>query len=93
MRVKASTQDKESEWSEEAEFTTPKDLWCCAWKKCPDHVNDKNKYSVDEDNPRIATKTRGYGSWGSGSCTVTGNTPFPLNSNFMMHKNTDVKIQ
>ena len=72
VKMKAVAEGKESEWSEGVEFTTPKNILCCAWKECPG--NDyENKYSVDEKNPR-ATKTsdRGY-------CTIIGNTPLPQN--------------
>ena len=76
VKVKVELQGKESEWSEEAEFTTPKDLWCCVWKKCPDNVDWDMKYSVDEMNPRTATKINGSsGYW----CTIIGNTPLPQN--------------
>ena len=61
VKVKAELQGKEGEWSEEAEFTTPKYLWCCAWKKCPDYVGKWRKYSVNEMNPRTATKINGNG--------------------------------
>ena len=48
----------------------------CTWKKCPDNVKEKRKYSVDEKNPRIATKI----SYGYSYCTIIGNTPVPLNA-------------
>ena len=57
VRVKAVIQDKESEWSEEAVFVAPKDLWHCGWKECPDNVSKNRRYSVDETNTRIAAKT------------------------------------
>ena len=44
------------------------------WKECPDNVDVYRKYSVDETNPRIATKIN------SGNyCTIIGNTPLPHN--------------
>ena len=42
------------------------------WKECP--VYEGRKYSVDEENPRIATKI-----YGKDYCTIIGNTPLPLN--------------
>ena len=45
----------------------------CTWKKCPDNVKEKRKYSVDEKNLRNAT------SIGDDWCTIIGNTPLPLN--------------
>lgn len=41
------------------------------WEKCPDSVDEEKKYLVDESNPRVATNA-------GVSCTVTGNTPLPL---------------
>ena len=74
VKVKADLQEKESEWSEEAELTTPKFSECCAWKECPDDVDKKRKYSVDETNPRTATKING-----GNCCTIIGNTALPHN--------------
>ena len=62
-----------TQWSDEAEFTTP-EFKCCVWKECPDDVYWDKKYSVDEENPRIATMI-GYGGW----CTIIGNTTLPPN--------------
>ena len=75
VKVKAELQGKESGWSEEAEFTTPKypKFSESAWKECPDNVNKWLKYSVDETNPRIATFIGGL--W----CTIIGNIPIPQN--------------
>ena len=75
VRVKAELQGKESEWSEEAEFTTPEFSECCGWKECPDYVNVDKKYFVDEMNPRITTKKSSSNWW----CTIIGNTPLPQN--------------
>ena len=75
LKVRIECHDEKSEWSEEAEFTTPEDLWCCVWKECPDNVDDVyRKYSLDEKNPRVATKTND-----DGYCTIIGNTPLPHN--------------
>ena len=57
-----------------AEFTTPMFSEICAWKECPDNVDGKMKYCVDEKNPRITTKINGNG-WS----TIIGNTPLPHN--------------
>ena len=43
------------------------------WKECPDDVYEKREYTVDEENPRIATKI-GYGFY---CCTIIGNTALP----------------
>lgn len=54
IKVKMALDDKESEWSDEVEFTTEtENLW--AWKECPDDVNSNKKYFVDENNHRVAT--------------------------------------
>ena len=44
------------------------------WKECPDFVDKERRYSVDEDNPRIATKIGSDEKY----CTVIGNVPLPL---------------
>lgn len=75
VRVVADVQGKKSEWSEEAELITPEFTKCCVWEKCPDNVDDDRKYSVDEVNPRVATKTGQYDCF----CTIIGNTPLPPN--------------
>ena len=45
-----------------------------SWNDCPGNVNKDNRYAVDKKNPRIATKTGDCGN-----CSITGNTPLPLN--------------
>ena len=72
VKVKAVVQGKESEWGEEIEFTTPEFSECCAWKECPDCVAEDRRYSVEEENPRVATNNGDH-------CTIIGNTPLPLN--------------
>ena len=47
------------------------------WRKCPEKLYYKKKYSVDGSNPRIATKT---GKGDEEYCTIIGNTPLPLNT-------------
>ena len=74
--MKAVVQGKESEWSEEVVFTTPKFSGCCAWRECPDHVYKKRKYSVDKKNPRTATKINSSNGY---YCTIIGNTTLPHN--------------
>ena len=58
--------------SDETEPTTP-DFIGCAWKEFPKDA-DVVRYSVDEKNPRIATKVDG-----GGYSTIIGNTPLPPN--------------
>ena len=67
-------QGKNTQWSDEAKLTTPEFKGCCVWKECPDNVDERRKYSVDGENPRITTNL-GYGY----CCTIIGNTPLPLN--------------
>ena len=65
-----------SEWSDAVKGRTQKELrYGGAWKECPGNVDKDRKYSVDEENPRIATMING-GNW----CTIIGNTPIPLNT-------------
>ena len=78
MKMRIVHQEMSTQWSGEAEFTTPKAPEFkdhCVWKECPDAVYGKRKYSVDEENPRIATFI-GCDYW---NCTIIGNTPLPLN--------------
>ena len=73
VRVKGEIQKKESEWSDETELTAPEFSGFCVWKKCPDCVVKKErKYFIDENNPRITTKTHMYSN-----CTIIGSTTLP----------------
>ena len=73
LKVRIAHKEVSTQWSDEAEFTTPEFKGLCIWKECPDNVEKDMKYSVDEKNPRIATNIGG--DW----CTIIGNTPLPLN--------------
>ena len=72
VKVKITWDDKESEWSDPFEFRTL-EFPGCVWKECPDKVKVEMKYSVDENNQRIATKT----VKSSRHCTVIGNRVIP----------------
>lgn len=74
MKVRTESINRSSEWSDTLEFVSSQFSECCAWKECPHHVIDDRKYSVDEKNPRVATKV------GTSLCTVIGKSPIPLNS-------------
>ena len=75
FRVRAVRGNSVSEWSDIVKGRTQKETFeTSAWKECPDNVEKKRKYSVDEDNSRIATFI-GYYDY----CTIIGNTPLPLN--------------
>ena len=56
--VKAVTdvQGKKSGWSEEAEFTTPKFTKYCAWKECPEDVDERRKCSLSRASTRAVAK-------------------------------------
>ena len=70
-------ESEHSEWSEETVFA-PRFAEFCAWKKCPNYVDEKNKYFVDELSPMTTTKTKDdYNDLPL--CTVIGNTPLPQN--------------
>ena len=75
FRVRTMKGTKVGKWSDVVKGKTLKKLiessW---WKECPDYVDEFRKYSVDEKNPRIATKIREY------CCTIIGNTPLPLDT-------------
>ena len=45
--------------------------WNYAWKECSDYVNCERKYSVDKENPNVATFA------GDNWCTIIGSTPLP----------------
>ena len=67
-------QETSMQWSDEAEFNTPEFKEFCVWKECPDYVWNDRKYSLNWNNPRMATK-----DIDNGICTVIGNTPLPHN--------------
>ena len=75
FRVHAICENKVSEWSDVVKGITQKESFeASGWKECPDYVNIKMKYSIDEKSPRTATKTNNC--W----CTIIGNTPLPQNN-------------
>ena len=64
-------------WSEKVMLRTNTPFF--SWKECPDNVISRwRKYSVDEKNPRIATKTDEIDFYDN-YCAIIGNTPLPLN--------------
>ena len=75
FRVRAVKRNSVSKWSNVVKERTekPADFSGCVWKECPDYVDEENKYSVDEKNPRIAAKI------GGDYCVIIGNTPLPPN--------------
>ena len=76
FRVRAVRGNKVGEWSDVVKGKTqkaPMNFSECIWKECPNYVEKKRNYSIDEENPRIATKIGGY------YCTIIGNTPLPPN--------------
>ena len=75
VKVRALFRGLESEWSEEAEFTTPDFAKCCVWKSCPKYFGDGMAYCVKEDDVSIVTKTFSRYWW----TTVIGSTPLPHN--------------
>ena len=75
FKVRVVRGNSVSEWSDVVKGKTQKKSFEYGWwKECPDNVVDNKKYSVDEENPRIATFI------GGGRCTIIGNTPLPLNT-------------
>ena len=76
FRVRAVRERPVSNWSDVVKGRTQKESFeTSGWKECPDYVDDWMSYSVDEVNPRVATNASGCDL-----CTITGNTPIPLNA-------------
>ena len=75
LNMRVSFRGVRTQWSDEAEFT-PEFRECCVWKEYPDYVDENKKYSVDEENPRVATNVGGD----YGYCTIIWNTPIPINT-------------
>ena len=74
FRVRAVCENEVSEWSGAVKRKTQKAPGfseCCTWKECSDRFGFN--YSVNEMNPRVATKINDCGC-----CTVIGNIPLPL---------------
>ena len=65
-----------SEWSDVVRGRTQRETFeTCGWKECPYNVSVLRKYSIDEKNPRVATKNFMDGL----CCTIIGDTPFSIN--------------
>ena len=84
LRMKIAHQDLSTQWSDDAEFTTPEFKECCVWKECSvDNNGDENgdyddddelmMYEVDAYNPRIARKVE------PDYYVIIGNTYIPPN--------------
>ena len=88
FRVRAVRGNKMSEWSGAAKGRTKRS---CAWKECPDYVANNLKYSVDGNNPRVATKIGDcYGCTTiTGSASLTPNTVTSWSVKVLKSKNND----
>lgn len=64
--------EEEEEDGQSEDISSLPDFAECAWKECPDTIEEKKRYYVDRENPRIATKTSN--GW---YCTILGDTPLP----------------
>ena len=74
FRVRTVRLNSVSEWSCAVKGRAQKESFeTSSWKECPNNVDWRRKYSVDEKNPRVATYIGGY------YCTIIGNTALPLN--------------
>ena len=71
IRVRTITSQNANYWSDSIEAQTKERPF--AWKKCPGHVFDKRRYSLDEKNFRIATMK------GNEWCTIIGDKFLPPN--------------
>lgn len=63
-------------WSNPITVQTRREVFGCVWKECPEYVNPRRKYSVNGENPRIATKV-GHDNWCSS--TIIGCSTIPPN--------------
>ena len=78
VKVRVLNAGRLGQWCDVAvEFATPDFEECCAWRRCPDYVYKKRRYSVDEENVRVATKFTERSPYGY--CTIVGNTVLPPN--------------
>lgn len=68
VKAKVTYLDKQSEWGEAFKFMSA-DFSKSIWRECPANAGQGGGYTIDQRNPRIATKT------GDGYCTITGNAP------------------
>ena len=76
FRVRVIRGYKVGKWSAVVKGRTQKVPFdTCWWRKCPEYVDLGRKYSVDTNNPGIATKINGD-DW----CTIIGNTHLPLDA-------------
>lgn len=76
LRIRAEVKDIwKSKWSDPVDFT-PLFSNICSWKECPKKVSPERKYTLNDTNTRIATKTSGSGCW----TTVLGSVAVPPNS-------------
>ena len=78
FRVRAVKGNAVGEWSDVMRGRTQRapEFSECVWRECPGDVNEDLKYSVDESNPMVATKTGGGVALGH-CCTIIGDTPLP----------------
>ena len=75
FRVRTVFGNEVSEWSDAVKRKTQKESFETSWwKECPDDAKENKKYSVNEMNPRVATKIKG-----NEYSLVIGNTPLPHN--------------
>ena len=77
FRVRGMKEKAEGEWSAVVKGRTQKilDFSEFKWKECPESVEKSFKYSVDEKNARISTKSSETGYYSS----IIGGIPFPKN--------------
>ena len=75
FRVRAMRGNLVSEWSGVVKGKTQRESFeSSVWKKCPDDVEWKRKYSVNKKNPRVVTKD------GSSWCTIVGSGSLSLST-------------
>ena len=83
FRVRAVRGTSVGEWSGVVRGRSQQapDFAECVWEKCPDDVEKKCRYFVDEKNPRIIGKKKDENVifWDESCSNAFGNKPIPLN--------------
>ena len=57
MKVRMLYHGRESEWSDEAEFACGEFAESCMWLECSEAVNERMRYTVSDQSPRVVVKT------------------------------------
>ena len=72
LKVRVERGRSKTEWSEEAEVTTPEFRECCVWRRPESIDGGKSPYAIDKESRKAATNV--LENW---ACAVTGAMPLP----------------